>query len=126
MTKKPVSKAEILADIESHPDRGQLNGEDVVRFEGIPLNFSLPRELENQLLEIAACLGMTKSQAFIHAVATFVSLPGNQAMIDRWQTKKAEKYNVDKSTIRSKTFGGFKKIAREKRSRLTDKKSINE
>jgi hypothetical protein len=118
--KKPTTPEEVKADIESHPERGQLNGEDVVRFESLNLQLSVPRELENQLLEIGACLGMSKSEVFRHAIATFVSLPGNQAMVDRWQTKKAEKFDVAKSEVRSKTFGSYKKIAREKRARLSD------
>jgi predicted transcriptional regulator len=116
--KKPTTPEEVKTDIESHPGRGQLDGEDVVRFELLNLQLSLPRELENQLLEIGACLGMSKSEVFRHAIASFVALPGNQAMIERWQQKKAEKFGVSKSEIRSKAFGCFKKAAREKRSRL--------
>lgn len=118
--KKPITPEEVKTDIENHPDRGQLNGEDVVRFESVNLQLSLPRELENQLLEIGACLGMSKSEVFRHAIASFVSQPGNQAMVERWQQKKAEKFGVSKSEICSKTFGGYKKIAREKRARLAD------
>lgn len=118
--KKPVTREEVEKDIQAHPERGQLDGEDVVRFESLSLQISLPRELENQVLEIGACLGMSKADIFRHAIATFVSLPGNQAMIERWQEKKAQTHNSDKSTIRQKVFGGYKKIARAKRARLVD------
>lgn len=118
MPKKPESNEEVVTDIESHPERGQLDGEDIVRFEGVPLQFSIPRELENQLLEIGACLGMSKAEILKHAIACFVSHSGNQAMVERWQQKKAEKFGVPKNVIRVKAFGGYKKAARDRRLRM--------
>jgi hypothetical protein len=119
--KKPTTQEELETDIKSHPDRGQLDGEDVVRFELLEIRFSLPRELENQLLEIGACLGMSKAEIFRHAIASFVS--SNQVMVERWQEKKAEKFGVTKSEIRSKVSGSYKKIARQYRARMTEETS---
>lgn len=116
--KKPETKEDILDDIQAHPDRGMLDGEDVVRFESINIQFTLPRELENQLLEIGACLGMSKSDVLRHAIASFVSQPGNQAMISRWQENKGKKYGVEQPEIKNKVFGSYKKIARRHKSRL--------
>jgi hypothetical protein len=118
--KKPENSEELLQDIESHPDRGMLDGEDVVRFEPVNISCTLPRELENQLLEIGACLGMSKSDVLRHAIATFVAMPGNQAMISRWQQKKAERFVTNLLTIREKVFGSYKKIARIFQSRLNN------
>lgn len=116
--RKPETEKEILNDIESHPDRGMLDGEDVIRFEAVNIVFTLPRELENQLLEIGACLGMSKSDVLRHAIASFVSETGNQAMISRWQENKGKKYGVEQPEIKNKVFGSYKKIARRHKSRI--------
>jgi hypothetical protein len=119
MPKKPENQEELLQDISSHPERGMLQGEDVVRFEPIDIQLTLPRELENQLLEIGACLGMKKADIIRHAIATFIAMPGNQAMVQRWQQKKADKFGVSLSVVRAKAFGSYKKIARNHKARLS-------
>jgi hypothetical protein len=118
MSKKPENQEELLQDIETHPERGMLHGEDVVRFEPVDIQFSLPRELENQLLEIGACLGMKKADLLRHAIAVFVALPGNQSMVERWQQKKADKFLENRTVVRAKVFGSYKKIARNHKARL--------
>jgi hypothetical protein len=116
--KKPNSPEERARDIEDHPDRGQLNGENVVRDELDEIRVGVPRELYRMLLETAGALGFDKKQVAIAAFTKFVTDPGVIAMVERSQELKAEKYGVSRQVIRGKVFGHFKRVAREKGARL--------
>jgi hypothetical protein len=117
--KKPTNKEEILEDIATHPERGKIDGEDVVRFSSVNMQVSIPAEMHSQLLEVAGALGIeSKTEIVRHAIASFLSQPGTVAMVDRWQARKAEKHNTSKFQIKSKCLGAYKRLARERSARL--------
>lgn len=116
--KKPESQEELQQDIESHPERGQINGEDVVRFDTTTVQLAIPIELYRQLLDAGAALGMNKKDIFNHAIASFVSHPGTVAMVRQWYEMKCDKYQVAKTEVRSKVLGSYKKTARAHMARI--------
>jgi hypothetical protein len=117
--KKPGNKEEILEDIATHPDRGMLNGEEVVRFKAIDMQVSIPIEMHSQLLEVGGALGLSKTEIIKHAIASYLTQPGVVSMVDRWQGLKCEKYNTSKYEIKSKVLGAYKRAARERTARLS-------
>lgn len=116
--KKPELREELKEDIEQHPERGMINGEDVVRFKTIKLQVEIPREMELALLQFGATQGMSKADVVRHALATFNSLPGTIESIKSWQQQRAEKFETDTKAIRNKVYGSYKKLARLRRARL--------
>lgn len=119
MTKrKPETQEEIIKDIEAHQERGKIDGEDVVHFKSTEITFTLPLELNSQLLGAAGALGFNKSQMLQHIVASYISQPGVVAMVKSWEESKAEKHNVTTKTVRDKARGCYKRVAREKRARV--------
>lgn len=117
--KQPQTPDELEKDIESHPDRGKLGGDEVVRFDSTELRGQIPRELYRRFLEVAGAQGMSKGQALLTAIASWVSQPGNQAMLDHFLSLQSEKYGQSRVEIRSKIFGAYKRTARLRRKNLT-------
>jgi hypothetical protein len=124
--KKPATPEEVKADIESHPDRGMAMNpetgeiESVVNFETVEIKITIPKELYRLLLQVGAALGMSRSQIIITTLAKYVADSGVLALIERHQQVKSDKFAVDQQEIRSKIYGGYKRIARDIRSRLQD------
>jgi len=116
--KQPETPDELNKDIETHPDRGQIDGEEVVRFDSVELRGQIPREMYRRFLEIAGAQGMTKGQALLTAIASWVSQPGNQAMLNHFLSLQSEKYNQSRVEVRAKIFGAYKKTARLRRKNL--------
>jgi hypothetical protein len=117
--KKPVGKEETLKDLESHPERGKIDGEEVVRFKTVNIQASIPAEMHSQLLEVGGAFGIeNKNELLRLAIASFLTQPGTVAMVERWQSRKAEKHNVNKFEIKSKTLGSYKRVARVRAARL--------
>lgn len=116
--KQPATPEELEKDIEKHPERGQLNGEEVIRFDSVELRGQIPREMYRRFLEIAGAQGMTKGQALLTAIASWVSQPGNQALLDHFLSLQSEKHGKSRVEIRSKIFGAYKKTARLRRRNL--------
>jgi hypothetical protein len=123
--KKPVTSEEVKADIESHPDRGMAMNpvtgemESVVNFETVEIKITIPKELYRLLLQAGAALGMSRSQIMITALARYVADNSVLALIEMHQQVKAQKFSLDMWEVRSKIYGGYKRVAREIRSRLT-------
>jgi hypothetical protein len=109
---------ELEQDIADHPDRGMLDGEPVVRFDSMELQFAIPKELYRVLLEIGAAKGFNKTQIFIDAFSQYVSSPGNIALAEHWQNLKAQKHGVTSFEIKSKVLGSYKRVARDRRRRI--------
>lgn len=119
--KQPATPEELEKDIENHPERGELNGDEIVRFDSVELRGQIPRELYRRFLEVAGAQGMTKGQAILTAIASWVSQPGNQALLDHFLSLQSEKYGKSRVEIRSKIFGMYKKTARARRKNLQGK-----
>lgn len=116
--KQPETSGELEKDLEIHPERGQVNGEEVVRFDSVELRGQIPRELYRRFLEVAGAQGLSKGQGLLIAIARWVSDSGNQALLDHFLTLQSEKYGKSRVEIRSKVFGMYKKTARARRRNL--------
>jgi hypothetical protein len=114
--KKPITPAERKADIENHPERGKLNGEEVVSFDKVEFRGSVPREIYRLALEVGGMIGDDKSAILSKALEEYVlaRLP----LLERNQRIKAEKFGVSELEIRSKTFGAYKAKGRAKAANL--------
>lgn len=71
---------------------------------------------------MAGAQGLSKGQGVLMAIASWVSQPGNQAMLDHFLTLQSQKYNKPRVEIRSKVFGASKKSGRIKRKNLEPNK----
>lgn len=115
--KKPQTPSELEQDIVTHPDRGMLDGEAVVNFGLVDLQFNIPRDTYRMLLEIAGARGFNKTQIFLDAFSRYISDPGNIALVEHWQKIKSEKHAVSAGVIRSKVFGSYKRVGRDRAMR---------
>lgn len=124
--KKPVTPEEVKTDIEEHPDRGMavnpVTGEleSVVNFETVEIKITIPKELYRLLLRAGAALGMTRPQIVITALAKYVTEDGVLYLLDNHELGKGSKFGISQDEIKSKIYGGYKRVAREIRSRLQD------
>ena len=116
--KQPQTAEELQKDIESHPDRGKLDGEPVVRFDSKDLSGSIPRTLYNEFLPICGSKGYNKSQGLTEAVSQWVASEGNQAAKENFLKRKAQQHNVSESEVASKVFGCFKDAGRRRKQRF--------
>lgn len=114
--KKPQTPEEVQIDIESHPERGKLNGDEVVAFDKVEFRGSVPREIYRLALEVGGATGDDKSAILAKALEEYVlrRLP----LLERSESIKAEKFNTTRLEIRSKTFGAYKAKGRAKRANL--------
>jgi hypothetical protein len=124
--KKPATPEEVKIDIEEHPDRGiavnPVTGEleSVVNFETVEIKITIPKELYRLLLRAGAALGMTRSQIIITALAKYVVEAGVLYLLDDHELGKGSKFKISHNEVKSKIYGGYKRVAREIRSRLVD------
>ncbi len=116
--RKPQNPEEVVADIQGHPERGKLNGEDVVRFDLEEIRVSVPKELYRVLLEVGGAMGLSKKEVVMMALTRFVTDAGVMGLVERSQQLKSEKFGVSKVEIRSKVFGAYKRVARSFNSRI--------
>lgn len=114
--KKPTTEEEIRLDIETHPERGKINSDDVVAFDKVEFRGNVPREIYRLALEVGGATGDDKSTILTKALEEYVlrRLP----LLERQEDIKAEKFNVSRLTIRSKTFGAYKAKGRAKKANL--------
>lgn len=115
---KPQTEQELQQDLRNHPDRGKILNQDVVRFDSETLQLSIPKELYGLLLEIGGTMGLSKREIFLVALTRFASDVNNLALVERSQLVKAEKFGVSITEIRSKVFGAYKRVGREKAGRI--------
>jgi hypothetical protein len=116
--KKPQIQEELSADIESHPDRGKIDGEPVIRLDRTEFRGSVPRELYKQALLIGGSMGLSKSDILVVALTKFVSDSGHQAVKEATLQQKSEKFGISVLDVIAKIFGVYKALGREKRARL--------
>jgi hypothetical protein len=114
--KKPQTPEEVQIDMASHPERGKLNGDEVVAFDKVEFRGSVPREIYRLALEVGGATGDDKSSILTKALEEYVlrRLP----LLERSESIKAEKFNTTRLEIRSKTFGAYKAKGRAKRANL--------
>ncbi len=114
--KKPQTPEEVQIDIEEHPERGKLNGDEVVAFDKVEFRGSVPREIYRLALEVGGATGDDKSSILTKALEEYVLR--RMPLLERSESIKAEKFGVSRLEIRSKTFGAYKAKGRAKRANL--------
>ncbi len=110
----PKTVDELTADLESHPDRGKLNGQDVVRFDLKEFSGVVPYALAKLALECGAPYGFNRDEILTAALTMWTSDPGIQQARITYQQELAEKHQTSPRKIRSKIHGAYKKILRIK------------
>jgi hypothetical protein len=121
--KKPQTPEEVATDIETHPERGKLDDEEVVRFDRVELRQYVPRELWRRSLEIGGSMGLNKSDIVQSALIEWVSHPGRQAMREQFYQVKMDKHQVSRYRIFEKILGAYKAVARKMRANLGEQDS---
>ncbi|HEY9633741.1 MAG TPA: hypothetical protein V6D14_10065 [Coleofasciculaceae cyanobacterium] len=113
--KSPQTAEELSKDLEKHPERGKLNGKDVVRFEMKEFSGVIPYSLAIRALESGAPFGFTRDEILTAALTMWVSDPGIQQARKDYQQELADKHQTRTSLVRSKIRGAYKKVLRVKR-----------
>lgn len=110
----PKTVEELTSDLESHPDRGKLNGQDVVRFDLKEFSGVIPYALAQRALECGAPFGFTRDEILTAALTMWTSDPGvQQARLTHLQ-ELADKHKTTIPKVRSKIRGAYKKVRRVK------------
>lgn len=122
--KKPSNPEELKADIEQHPERGKIGGDDVVAFDKVEFRGSVPREVYRLALETGGALGDDKSMILAKALEEYVLR--RIELLERSQRMKAQRFGVDEPEIRAKTFGAYKAKGRSKQSNLQKGKNLTQ
>ena len=120
--KKPTTQEELQQDIENHPERGMMKASDgrlvpVVSFQSRELRANITKESYRIAMEIWGAKGLNPTEGIQDMVNTYISQLGNLQLVERTQRIKAETYKTTPTEVRSKTFGSYKRRAREFRAR---------
>jgi hypothetical protein len=110
--RRPETVEELTMDLDNHPDRGKLNGQEVVRFDLKEFSGMIPHGLAARALESGAPFGFTRDEILIAALTMWTSDPGIQQARITYQQELAEKYDTPVSKVRSKIRGAYKKVRR--------------
>lgn len=108
----PENVDELTSDLESHPDRGKINGQDVVRFDLKEFSGLVPYALAKRALECGAPYGFTRDEILTAALTMWTSDAGVQQARLTYQQELAEKHQTSTRRIRSKIHGAYKKVRR--------------
>jgi len=113
--RNPETVQELTTDLENHPDRGKLKGQEVVRFDRKEFSGMIPHALAARAFECGAPFGFTRDEILTAALTMWTSDPGIQQARLTYQQELAEKYDTPVPKVRSKIRGAYKKIRRVKR-----------
>lgn len=117
--RKPETPEEAIADIEAHPERGKVEGEDLIAFDKIELRQAVPRELWQRALEVGGAMGLNKTDLVTAALVEWVSDPGRQQMLSNFYSLKLSKHQTsNRFEIFTKVLGAYKNLARKLRANL--------
>ena len=112
---QPETVEALTTDLKNHPDRGKLNGQEVVRFDLKEFSGMISHGLAARALECGAPFGLTRDEILTAALTLWTSNPGIQQARLTYQQELAEKYDIPVAKVRSKIRGAYKKIRRVKR-----------
>jgi hypothetical protein len=113
---KPQTREQVQADIESHPDRGMINGHKVVDDAKREVRAKVPAELKRKLLRVIACYGVGMSEGLEMAIASLWRQ--EQQVVKLHEQEKALEFGVTEKEIQVKEFGHYKAVGRQKRLNL--------
>lgn len=112
--KQPQSQEEIQADIQNHPQRGKINGEDVVARDRREIRGTCSAESKRKLLRVMGCYGWDMGEGLNAAIAALWSK--ERENVEAHEREKIEKFGVSNSEIQSKTYGAYKARGRAKKA----------
>jgi hypothetical protein len=113
--KNPESLEELAIDLESHPERGKLDGKPLIKFELKEISGTIPESLYDEFIQSGAAMGLDKDNLLLAAITKFVTDPGVIALRQAFLSRKAEKHNTTTLEIHSKIIGAYKGHIRSKR-----------
>lgn len=114
--KKPITPQEIEADIDSHPDRGKINGEYVLALDRRQVRGTCSGEAKRKLVRIMAVYGWNFSEGLSSAIAALWDK--ERENVEAHEQEKADKFGVSAQEIRNKQFGAYKDRSRRKTANL--------
>ena len=114
--KKPETREEILSDIANHPERGKINGQDVIATGRREIRGTVAGETKRKLLRIAACYGANMGEILTMAIAALWER--ERINVERHEQEKADSFAVDVKQIQVKSYGHYKARGRERKSNL--------
>ena len=117
--KKPETSGELKENIELQPERSNLNGEEVVRFDRREFRGSISVELYREVLLLGGALGLSKSEILTLALSKLVSDPGLQALKQSFLLSQSQKHGVSELEVRSKIFAAYKAVGHAKKLNLS-------
>lgn len=124
--KNPETAEELKLDLENHPERGQINGEDVVKFDLKEFSGVIPYALMARAFECGAAFGFTKDQILTAALTMWTSNPEIQQARLTYQQELADKHEVPIKIVRSKIRGAYKKMRRVNRLNIINNGNSSE
>ena len=113
---KPQTREQVQVDIESHPNRGMINGHKVVDDAKREVRAKVPAELKRKLLRVIACYGVGMSEGLEMAIASLWRQ--EQQVVKLHEQEKALEFGVTEKEIQVKEFGHYKAVGRQKRLNL--------
>lgn len=114
--KKPETKEEILNDIANHPERGKINGQDVINTSRREIRGTVAAETKRKLLRIAACYGANMGEILTMAIAALWER--ERINVEKHEQEKADAFGVDVKQVQRKSYGHYKAKGREKKANL--------
>ena len=114
--KKLETKEEILSDIANHPERGKINGQDVIATGRREIRGTVAGETKRKLLRNAACYGANMGEILTMAIAALWER--ERINVERHEQEKADSFAVDVKQIQVKSYGHYKAKGRERKSNL--------
>ena len=121
---KPTSKQELEEDIKAHPERGKVEGINVVSDQKQELRVKVSAEIKRKFLRIIGCYGIDSSSGIEQAIILLWN--EHRAAVESSEEEKAIKLNVSVEQIQSKTYGHAKARARQKRLNLAKEENKEE
>ena len=114
--KKPETPEELLLDIESHPERGKINGKEVICFGRREIRGTVSAEAKQKFLRVLATQGLTMNEGLAFALSLLWDL--QREAVEANEREKSEKFGVTIQEIQSKVFGAYKARGRNKKANL--------
>lgn len=114
--RKPEAKQELEHDIQSHPERGKVNGEPILCDNRRLIRGSVPAELKRKFLRVIACYGIDNTSALEQAI--MLLWEKHREIVESHERQKAEEFGISVAEVQKKSYGYIKARGRQKRLNL--------
>ena len=116
---KKLNPEELAEDIQTHPERGLVDGKEILPGGNRTITISVSSELYRRFLLTCAAYDEGKQSGAKQALAHWVNNPNAIAAVENLLQSKMTEHELTRSEVIHKILGVFKAKARELRSRLT-------